>query len=819
MSHTSEKSVAQASRLEIPNITYDLKDLYTKRSSIKGRITKFKNLIKKFSASTSMEQVDLAMLVQRLEVFKDLSTTFQDIQSEIEVLDPTNMDRELDTREDMEADFSLLIAQSQTILDKNTTKNCDFKSVNSGSRCGSCDQHDYKTKPMGFKLPILQITKFDGTPSKWLEFRDTFSVLIHNNHKIDEIHKFHYLNSYLQGEASLVISNLEISAATYVEAWRLLCERYNNEKQLITNHLNSLCNIQSVPRDSAKSLRLLIDSVSKNLRALKTLGEPTESWDTLIIHLVSAKLDSSTSFKWEEFKVNLDKSPSLKEFFSFLNGRANILESVQYNKTDRQSNYKTNSQVFSKNERSHTKSLTVSADSTAPVCVLCKGSHRLYDCATFLSKSVDERASEAQKLRLCLNCLRKGHSSHQCRLGPCFHCKRRHNTLLHRVSQAANINNAAQTIEDEVGQNPQVDQDSETELELHDEQAVVMSTGTNQGVLLSTALVEVYNPITNQHVTARTLLDSGSQSSIISQSLSDKLRLASQLTQLNIVGIGNHTTTHNSLKRCNIEIKSKCSAFATRLSCLVLPQITSNMPSKTIDIKHVKLPPHVQLADPTFNQSAPVDLLIGADVFWELIESQQITLGPGQPIMHKSKLGWVLAGPLYTSSVTNYLQCNHVFVEGNEKDLTNQDLNEQLSKFWELEQVPQLTSHRTVEEIECENHFIKTSYRNSDGRFCVKLPLVSDPDCLGDSFRAAKRQFLSLEKRLNNNLELKRSYTQFMQEYKTLGHLRESKVLVPDVCYFIPHHAVLKPTSESTKLRVVFNGSAKTTSGFSINDL
>ncbi|KAG7306207.1 hypothetical protein JYU34_008809 [Plutella xylostella] len=42
----------------------------------------------------------------------------------------------------------------------------------------------------------------------------------------------------------------------------------------------------------------------------------------------------------------------------------------------------------------------------APVCVLCNGSHRIYDCASFLAMSVEDRCSEAARLRLCANCLR-----------------------------------------------------------------------------------------------------------------------------------------------------------------------------------------------------------------------------------------------------------------------------------------------------------------------------------------------------------------------------------------------------------------------------
>src|SRR5436190_9696396 len=36
--------------------------------------------------------------------------------------------------------------------------------------------------------------------------------------------------------------------------------------------------------------------------------------------------------------------------------------------------------------------------------------------------------------------------------------------------------------------------------------------------------------------------------------------------------------------------------------------------------------------------------------------------------------------------------------------------------------------------------------------------------------------------------------------------------------YYLPHHAVYRPTSETSKVRVVFDGSCKTTSGSSLND-
>jgi hypothetical protein len=37
--------------------------------------------------------------------------------------------------------------------------------------------------------------------------------------------------------------------------------------------------------------------------------------------------------------------------------------------------------------------------------------------------------------------------------------------------------------------------------------------------------------------------------------------------------------------------------------------------------------------------------------------------------------------------------------------------------------------------------------------------------------------------------------------------------------YYLPHHVVVKESSSTTKVRVVFDGPAKTTTGISLNDI
>lgn len=58
-----------------------------------------------------------------------------------------------------------------------------------------------------------------------------------------------------------------------------------------------------------------------------------------------------------------------------------------------------------------------------------------------------------------------------------------------------------------------------------------------------------------------------------------------------------------------------------------------------------------------------------------------------------------------------------------------------------------------------------------------------------------------------------------MEEYEKLGHMTPINSYDPKHCYFLPHHAVIKSDSATTKLRVLFDGTCQTTSNSSLNDV
>ena len=119
-----------------------------------------------------------------------------------------------------------------------------------------------------------------------------------------------------------------------------------------------------------------------------------------------------------------------------------------------------------------------------------------------------------------------------------------------------------------------------------------------------------------------------------------------------------------------------------------------------------------------------------------------------------------------------------------------------------------------------QTHQLSSFKRDESGRFTVALPFLHSPKLLGNSKQSALIRFLNLEKRLSKNPELKSQYQAFILEYKNLEHMQlELDRNVPDLNYFMPHHCVLKPSSSTTKLRVVFDASAKTDTNKSLNEL
>ncbi|XP_057654737.1 uncharacterized protein LOC130892994 [Diorhabda carinulata] len=346
-------------------------------------------------------------------------------------------------------------------------------------------------------------------------------------------------------------------------------------------------------KKSASGLRKLIDDFSKNLRALSQLNQPVSEWDTLLVFLISTKLDNSTLREWENVKSDIE-NPTFKDIKDFLKSRADMLEMIAQNQTDKR-------RISSSNTRSF---LVTDNQIRTPVCVLCEGNHYIHNCQQFLKLSIEEREGKAKALKLCTNCLKTGHYSKVCRRGTCIKCHGKHNTLLHRERSAWSASEQSNEVTGKT-QNPTTDQQQQN--------SVVLSACCSVNhVFLSTAYVQVSDNDGNFHI-ARALLDSGAQSSFMTKDLCKRLKLKTHKANITVKGLNNISS--NVKFKCEVGLKSLYNDYCCAKWFFVIDKISENMPAVNVDVSKLNVPDHINLADPTFFKSSKIEILIGADIF------------------------------------------------------------------------------------------------------------------------------------------------------------------------------------------------------------
>ena len=129
------------------------------------------------------------------------------------------------------------------------------------------------------KLPKLTIQPFKGDLTTWTTFWDSYKAAIHDNASLLDIDKFNYLQSLLQGSALDPVYGLTLTAANYKEAVSILERRFGNKQQIMAKHMDILLNVEPVTSSyNLKSLRQLCDTIEFQVRGLKSLGVPADTY-------------------------------------------------------------------------------------------------------------------------------------------------------------------------------------------------------------------------------------------------------------------------------------------------------------------------------------------------------------------------------------------------------------------------------------------------------------------------------------------------------------------------------------------------------------
>ena len=461
------------------------------------------------------------------------------------------------------------------------------------------------------KLPKLELQKFNGNILKWQEFWDSFEASIHRNPNLQPVDKFNYLRVQLEGDASVVISGLELTNTNYKVAVNLLQQRFGRDELMMDAHYSALMDLPASLNNAAK-LRETYDMIEKHLRSLKALGENVDQ--PHFVFLIKSKLPKTVISRMEEYKDMEEKwtvesiRKAFKRYICAQEVRERQTQLIQSpesqdttEKSQKQKSFSskwsgvtTTGALLSGNEESATNGQTMG-------CFYCQRKDHWSDqCKAY--PTVESRKAKIKGN--CFICLKPNHLLKDCKVNkPCFHCHKagnHHRSLCPKMFSSCEENETLTMFID-----PLMAPETESSLLVSGEQ-----------VLMQSALADTVNLKTSKKQSTRLLLDCGSQRTYISEDLVNKLQLMPSNTEiLTVFTFG--STKPKEFKTPVVEFGLKLKNGQTmNIQANVVPKITGMIQRAPINSEQFEsLVKEYQLADtlPNELELSTVELLIGND--------------------------------------------------------------------------------------------------------------------------------------------------------------------------------------------------------------
>ncbi|XP_055388279.1 uncharacterized protein LOC129616677 [Condylostylus longicornis] len=361
---------------------------------------------------------------------------------------------------------------------------------------------------------------------------------------------------------------------------------------------------------------------------------------------------------------------------------------------------------------------------------------------------------EAVKSRgLCINRLNSGHMMTTCpSQQSCFKCHQRYHTLLHRDNEEIGYRGLSRR-----QQHTAVASQVRANYVSHDP-----SPPTIAGEISTS--VSAFVPGSNSHVHICGTSDAPSR---------QNLNLRKNRTITNIHGVS-ESNIGQSLAKVDVIIQDLGDSKQVRTSALVLRKLTNLLPERNIQTKEWSHIDGLILADPGYFAMGKIDVVIGADIFGQII-LEGLRKGPSDaPIAQKTIFGWIITSNVDQRSINTTF---HI----------QSDLDDSIRRL-------------------------------EDARYQVELPFIPD-----ERHIAIARLF-GMETQFSKNEILKDNYSKCIAEYLDMNHMEQVKSTELKnqqqqiISNYLPYHDVIKESSSTTKLRVVFDASRPTSNGSSLNN-
>ena len=341
--------------------------------------------------------------------------------------------------------------------------------------------------------------------------------------------------------------------------------------------------------------------------------------------------------------------------------------------------------------------------------------------------------------------------------------------------------------------------------------------------LLLTARCRITNPNSPKNsVIATVFFDGGSQKTFVSDHIKELLDLeVLRTTSLTLHTFGSERPQHIESGTVQFDIATSDGEKRVEAQCvqkLIQPIQAVNLTKEDyqlmVDAQHLVA------------EKVEPDILIGIEYYWQFFNegaSQQLPSG-----FHyvNSKVGPMISGqgqlkaPSQIScySVVNTLSC--LPTAADEKERTDGEI-QTLQHLEDLETIGIHDDPYTDEQAEADK-LLEKEIEMVDGRYQVPWLWKNRSQAnLASNYQMAIGQLKSLLlriKTLPNSNDIIQKYVEYFKELEDLKIIEAAPEYTDDPTVYLPYHVVFKSGSATTKFRVVYNASAKSRDGLSLNE-
>ncbi|UYV76707.1 hypothetical protein LAZ67_14001843, partial [Cordylochernes scorpioides] len=708
----------------------------------------------------------LVRAMKEIPIEKDLDQKMLDHMMVADAEEDT-LNCEIEESEHYSDTFITLERKVRELIDSDNKS--DVKSL--GSSNGSLMAKSYK-------LPKIEIRKFDGELINWLPFWAQFEK-IHEDTELHDADKFHYLVQSMQSNtrARELIESYPQTADNYAKAVQALKQRYGQKDLLVEIYVRELLKLMmanvKTPPDERRSVAKLYDKLETQLRSLESLGVDTKENTAWLFPMIESCLPEDVLVAWQRSPLNncdasknsnSNSSSRLNNLLDFLRREVEGEErrllarrgfegsspkEKLRNKFKQNSNIPTAAGLFSAKEMG---------------CLFCENNHQSKDCITAQSMPFKDKRAKIYEKRCCLKCLKPGHLAKACkRTVQCNICAKGHYVLL---CPDLPCNRKEKTHVSEVVQSALANQQC------------------TKDVTLMTLMVNIMG--NNGYRRVRALLDPGSQKSYI---------LESTALEVKLKPVGNVNIAHSLFGGTQTETK-----------CHKIPRTPKG--AWLNELKGSR----IWLSD-LGRDSPKIELLIGSDIYGSLLSGRVKQLENGLTAI-ETHLGWTICGPSpKKDEQTDYSSL--VVISMHSRNMS-------VDYLWDLETIgikdPRENLTKLEEDKIVHQHFLNTVHQLEDGRFCVGLPWLGNQEGIPSNRHIAERRLFNTTRKLRAK-GIFSEYDRVFQEWLAEGVIE--KVSPEDLnrnCHYLPHHPVVKANSNTTKIRPVFDASCKDKGNLSLND-